>query len=300
MKKKTESMLTWRWVRTGGNRFGRAVIPKAAVSVMRESAFGGYHRGSDPSSVVRRGRRQIRDPGLRVRMMMASRVDRMVMPSRGVRRVVAPALGEALMTGRNGRIRGTRSRRGRASPGRGAGGGDTGRVIGLVVGSGAGGGGGTRCRRGWRPEAERAGFPVVPGGSGSGGRVGRQIVIGRGIVTPVGLVMIEGVSRGCGRRVVRVLGMMGTVTPTSLGASRGRMGMTNDTRWSSGGRGVGLDAADFAVRGSGWCGGQSLGGYMERAWRAVARHRGGARRRRAGAGCGRRRRARSRGSRCSW
>lgn len=289
-------MLTWRWVRTGGDRLGRPVIPKATVSIVRESPFGGDHSSGDPSPVVRRGRCQIRDPGLRVRMMMTSRVHRMMMPGRGVRRVVAPTLRETLMTGRNGRVGGTCDRGGGSSPGRGAGGRDTGRIVGLVLRTGASCCGDTRCRRGRRPEAERTSFPVVPGGAGSGGRVCRQIVIGRGIIAPVGLVMVEGVSRGGRVRVVRVLGMMGTVTPASLGAGRRRVGMTNDARWSSGGGGCRLDAADLAVRRSCRRDGQPLGRYMERTWRAVARHRGGARRGRAGAGRGRGRRARCRGS----
>lgn len=74
--------------------------------------------------------------------------------------------------------------------------------------------------------------------------------------------------------------------------------MTDDARWSSGGRGGGIHAADLSV-GSGRCRGQPLGGYVERSWRAVARHRGSARRGRAGAGRWRRRRARGRGGRCT-
>lgn len=218
--------------------------------------------------------------------MMTGRVHRMVMPGRGVRRVVTPALGEALMTGGDGRIRDPAGDRGGTSARGGAGGCRADRVVGLVVGCGAGCCSGSSGCRGRRPKAQRAGFPVVPGGAGSGGGIGRQIVIGRGIVSPVGLVMIQGISgRGRGGRVVRFLGMMGAVTPAALRASGGRVGMTNDARWSSGGRRGGIDTADFPVGGSGRRCGQPLGGYVERSRTAVARHRGGARRGRTGAGC---------------
>lgn len=293
-------MLTWRWIRAGGDRFRRPVISQATVSIVREGAFCRDHGGGDPSPVVSSGRRQVRYTGLRVRMMMTGRVDRVVMPGRGVRRVIAPALGKALMARGNCWIGGTRGHGRRPRSRRGAGGRDAGRVVRLVIGGWASGGGrSSGCRRG-RPEAEGASFPVVPGGAGGGGRVGRQIVISRGIVTPVCLMMVQRVTRGCGGRVVRVLRMMGTVTPAALGASGGRVGMTNDARWSSGGRGRRLDAADFSVGGCGRCRGQPFGGYVERAGRAVARHRGGARRGRAGAGRWCRWCARSRGCWCSW
>lgn len=232
-QERTELMLTWWRVRAGGDRLGSPVIPQAAVSIVRKGAFGSDHSGSDPASVVRRGRRQVWDPWLRVRMMMASRLDRVVMPGGGVGRVIAPALGEALMAGGYGWVCSPGGCR-RGTTGGGAGSGHPGRVVGLVVGCGASGGSGSSG--GWRPEAESAGFPVVPGRARSGGGVRRQIVVGRGVVPPVCLVMVEGVSRGRGGRVVRVLGMMGTVAPAGLGASGGRVGMTNDARWSSGGR----------------------------------------------------------------
>lgn len=75
--------------------------------------------------------------------------------------------------------------------------------------------------------------------------------------------------------------------------------MTDDARWTSGGRGGGgIHAADLSV-GGGRRRGQPFRGYVERSWRAVARHRGGARRGRAGAGRWRRGRARGRGGRCT-
>lgn len=210
-------MLTWRWVRAGRDRFGRPVIPEAPVSIVREGAFCGDHGGSDSSSVVRRGRRQIWYPCLRMRMMMAGRVNRMVMPGRGVRRVITPTLGEALMTGRDGRIRGPRGRgRGTCSR-RGARDRDSSRIVRLVIGGGPGRGRARRRRR-WRPEAERARLPVVPGGAGSGGRIGRQIVIRRGVITPVRLMMVQGIGR---RRIMRFLRMMRAVTPAALGSGRG-------------------------------------------------------------------------------
>lgn len=154
-------MLTWRWVRAGRDRLGRPVIPESPVSIVREGALCGHHCGSDSSPVVSRGRRQIRYPRLRMGMMMAGRVDRVVMPRRCVRRVITPTLGEALVAGGHGRIRGPRGRGRGACPRRGARGRDSGRIVRLVIGSGAG-----RCRAGRsgcrRPEAERARLPVVP------------------------------------------------------------------------------------------------------------------------------------------
>lgn len=152
--------------------------------------------------------------------MMSSRVHRMVMPRRRVRSVIAPVLGEALMAGGDGRVGG-------------AGGGSTtaggrrrccgaGRVVRLVIRGRAGGAG--RTGRGGRPEAKGSpGLPVVPGGTGSRGGIGRQVVIRGGIVTPVGLMMVQRFAAARRGRVVGVLGMMRTVTPAALGPRRGRM-----------------------------------------------------------------------------
>lgn len=120
--------------------------------------------------------------------MMSSRVHRMVMPRRRVRRVIAPALGEALMAGRDGGIGGagggTTTAGGRRCSRR------TGRIVGLVIRGRAGVAG--RTGGGGRPEAKGSpGLPVVPGGTGSRGRIGRQVVIRWGIVTPVGLMMVQ-------------------------------------------------------------------------------------------------------------
>ena len=140
-------MLTWRWVGTRSNRFGRSIISQAAVSIVRKGTFRSDHSGSNPTAVIRRGWRQIRYPRLRMRMMMSSRVNRMVMPRRLVWRVIAPTLREALMAGRHGRVGGA------GSPG----GGSTssrrrscraGRVVGLVIrgrSSGTGRSSGSGC-----------------------------------------------------------------------------------------------------------------------------------------------------------
>lgn len=206
-------MLTWRWVGTRSNRFGRSIVSQAAVSIMRKGTFRSDHSGSDSTAVIRRGWRQIRYSRLRMRMMMSSRVDRMVMPCCRVWRIIAPTLREALMAGRHGRIGGAGS----------SGGGSTGSrrrscragwVVGLVIrgrSSGTGRSSGSGC--GW---PEKPGLPVVPGGTGGRGGIGRQVVVRGGIVTPVSLMMVQRFARR--GRVVGILGMMRTVTPAALGA----------------------------------------------------------------------------------
>lgn len=152
--------------------------------------------------------------------MMSSRVHRMVMPRRRVRRVIAPALREALMAGGDGRIGGAG---GRATT---AGGRRRGcradRVVGLVIRGRAGGAG--RTGSSGRPEAKGSpGLPVVPRGTGTRGGIGRQIVVRGGIVTPVGLMMVQGFAAARRGRVVGVLGMVRAVTPAALRARRRRV-----------------------------------------------------------------------------
>lgn len=177
-------MLTWRWIRTRSNRFRRSIVSQAAISIVRKGTFRSNHSGSDPTAVIRRGWRQIRYSRLRMWMMMSSRVDRMVMPRRCVRRVIAPALGEALMAGRHGWIgsTGSRSTSGWCCSCRAS------RVVRLVIGSGTGG---TSWSSGnGRRRPKQPGLPVVPGGTGGRGGIGRQVVVCWGIVTPVSLMMI--------------------------------------------------------------------------------------------------------------
>lgn len=219
-------MLTWRWVGTRSNRFGRSIVSQAAVSIVRKGTFRSDHSGSDPAAVIRRGWRQIRYPRLRMRMMMPSRVDRMVMPRRRVRRIITPALGEALMAGRHGRVGGAGS----------TGGGSTGgrrrsrrasRVVRLVIRGRAGGTG--RASGSGRGRPKQPGLPVVPGRTGGRGGIGRQVVIRGGIVTPVSLMMIQRFARR--GRVVGVLGMMRTVTPAALGPRWVRVPYHARTAW---------------------------------------------------------------------
>lgn len=149
---------------------------------------------------------------------MSGRVHRMMMPRRRIR-VIAPALGEALMAGGDGRVGGAGSGSTTAGGRRRCCG--TGRVVGFVIRRRTGGAG--RAGRGGRPEAKGSpGLSVVPGGTGSRGGIGRQVVIRGGIVTPVGLMMVQRFAARR-RRVVGVLGMVRTVTPAALGPRRGRM-----------------------------------------------------------------------------
>lgn len=210
-------MLTWRWVGTRGNGLGRSVGSQTAVSIVGKGTFRGDHGGGDPAAIVRRGWRQIGYPRLRVRMMMSSRIHRMVMPRRRVRRVIAPALGEVLMAGGDGWIGGAGGSATTAGGRRR--GCRAGRVVGLVIRGRAGGAG--RAGSGGRPEAKGSpGLPVVPGGAGTRGGIGRQIVIRGGIVTPVGLMMVQGFAAARCGRVVGVLGMVRAVTPAALRARR--------------------------------------------------------------------------------
>lgn len=199
-------MLTWRWVRTWSNRFGRSIVSQAAISIVRKGTFRSNHSGSDSTAVIRRGWRQIRYSRLRVWMMMSSRVNRMVMPRRCVRRVIAPALGEALMAGWHGWISSTgRSTSGRCCSCRAS------RVVRFVIWSRTGTSWSSGSGRG-RPK--EPGLPVVPRGTGSRGGIGRQIVVRWGIVTPVSLMMVQRFARR--GRVVGFLRMMGAVTPAAL------------------------------------------------------------------------------------
>lgn len=211
-------MLTWRWIGTRSNRFGRSIVSQATISIMRKGTFRSNHSGSDPTTIVRRGWRQIRYPRLRMGMMMSSRVDRMVMPRRRVRRVITPALREALMAGRHGRIGGAGGTGGRPTGGR-RGSRRAGRVVRLVIGGRTGGTG--RSSGSSRGRPEKPGLPVIPGRTGGRGGIGRQIVVRRGIVTPVSLMMVQRFARR--GRVVGVLGMMRTVTPTALRPCRVRV-----------------------------------------------------------------------------
>lgn len=152
--------------------------------------------------------------------MMSSRVHWMMMPRRRVGRVIAPALREALMAGGDGRIGGaggrstTAGRRRRCCR--------AGRVVGLVIRGRTGGAG--RSGSGGRPEAKSGpGLPVVPGRTGSRGRIGRQVVIRGGIVTPVGLMMVQRFAAARRGRVVGVLRMVRAITPAALRTRRGRM-----------------------------------------------------------------------------
>lgn len=150
--------------------------------------------------------------------MMSSRVDRMVMPRRRVRRVIAPALGEALMAGRHGWIGSAGGTGGGPTGGRRRGR-RAGRVVGLVIRGRTGGTG--RSNGNGRGRPKKPGLPVVPGGTGGRGGIGRQVVVRRGIVTPVSLMMVQRFARR--GRVVGVLGMMRTVTPAALGPRRVRV-----------------------------------------------------------------------------
>lgn len=220
-------MLTWRWIGTGGNGFGRSVVSQTTVSVMGKGTLGSDHGSGDPTPVIGRGWRQVRYPCLRVRMMMPSRVDRMMMMPgrRGVRRVrAAPALREALMAGGDGRISGTGSTGGRTTTTGGRGRrcrtGD--RVVRLVIRGRTGGTGRSSGSGRGRPKAKGGrGLPVVPGGAGGRGGISRQIVIRRGIVAPVSLMVVQ---RLAGRGwIVRILRMMRTVTPAALRSRGGRV-----------------------------------------------------------------------------
>jgi len=211
-------MLTWRWVGARSNRFRRSIVSQAAVSIVRKGTFRSDHSGSDPTTVIRCGWRQIRYPRLRMGMMMSCRVDRMMMPRRRVWRIITPALREALMAGRHSRIGGAG----------GTGGRSTGsrrrscrayRIVGLVIRGRTSGTG--RSSGSGRGRPKKPGLPAVPGGTGGRGGIGRQVVIRGGIVTPVSLMMIQRFARR--GRVVGVLGMMWTVTPAALGPRRMRV-----------------------------------------------------------------------------
>lgn len=242
-------MLTWRWVGARGNGLGRSIVSQTAVSIVGKGTFRGDHSGGDPTAVVRRGRRQIGYPCLRVRMMMSGRVHRMVMPRRRVRRVIAPALGEALMAGGDGRVGGTGG--GPTTAGGRRRGSRTGRVVGLVIRGRAGGAG--RAGSGGRPEAKGGpDLPVVPGGTGTRGWIGRQIVIRGGIVPPVGLMMVQGFAAARRGRVVGVLGMVRAVTPAALRARRRRVRVPYDARRPRASRSArGLYAGNLTVGGPG-------------------------------------------------
>lgn len=140
-------MLTWCRIWTRRDRFGCTVVSQSAVTVVGESSLGGDHRGGDPPPVVGRRWRQVRYTRLRMwMMMMGRRVDRVVMPRCRVRRVVAPALGEALVAARDRRV-GRGAGRGTTGGGRGRCGAAT-RVVRFVVGStGSTGSSGRRARR---------------------------------------------------------------------------------------------------------------------------------------------------------
>lgn len=176
--------------------------------------------------------------------MMSSRVDRMVMPRRRVRRVIAPALGEALMAGRHGRIGGAGGTGAGSTGGRGRRG-RAGRVVGLVIRGRAGSAGRSSGGGRGRPETN-AGLPVVPGGTGGRGGISRQVVIRGGIITPVCLMMVQRFARR--GRVVGVLRMVRTVTPAALGPRRGRVRVPYHARRArTTRRTCGLHAADFSV-----------------------------------------------------
>lgn len=241
-------MLTWRWIGTWSNGFGRSIVSQATVSIVRKGTFRSDHSGSDSTAIIRRGWRQVWYPRLRVRMMMSSCVDRMMMPRCRVRRVIAPALGEALMAGRHGWIGGAGS----------TGSGSTGarrrscrasRIVGFVIRGRTGGTGrSSGSGRGW---PKKPGLPVVPRGTGGRGRISRQIVVRGGIVTPVSLMMVQRFARR--RRIVGVLGMMRTVTPATLRPRRVRVpyyACCTCTAWSAW-----FHASDFSVSGTtaSWC-----------------------------------------------
>lgn len=212
-------MLTWRWIRTGGHWFRCPVVPEPAVAVVG----GSLHGSGDPVPVVgRRGRQVGGHPGrLGVRVVVhrsgRGAVHRgVVVPRRRVGRVLAPALGEALVAA----DRGIGATRGRRARGRGVRRGGDYRVaarrvvlvlrfvLRLVVRAGAPGTGARRGGR-WRPETQGRALAVPRGrstarGPGSAARVGRQVgVVRRGIGAPVTLVMRR--QRVLGRCVVATL-----------------------------------------------------------------------------------------------
>lgn len=150
--------------------------------------------------------------------MMTSRVNRMMMPRRRIRRVIAPALGEALMAGRHGWIGGARST-GSGSTGARRRSCRAGRVVGFVIRGRTGGTG--RSSGSGRGRPKKPGLPVVPGGTGGRGRISRQVVVRGGIITPVSLMMVQRFA--CRGRIVGVLGMMRTITPAALGPRRVRV-----------------------------------------------------------------------------
>lgn len=213
-------MLTWRWIRTGGNRLGRSVVSQTAVSIVGKGTFRSDHSSSDSTSIVRCGWRQIRYPRLRVRMVMPGRVDRVVVPRCRIWRVIAPALGKALVAGRHGWIGRTSCAGGRPTSRRRCRR-HTGRIVRLVIRGRAGSTGSSSSGCG-RPETKGSpGLPVVPRGTGGRSRIGRQVVVRGGIITPVSLMMVQRFARR--GRVMGVLGMMRTVTPAALRTRRGRV-----------------------------------------------------------------------------
>lgn len=235
-------MLTWRWVGTRSNGFGHSIVSQATVPIVRKRTFRGDHGGSDSTPVVRPG--WIRYPRLRVRMVVAGRVDRMMMP-RCVRRVIAPALGKTLMTGRHGWIGSTGS--GPASGRRCCR--YTGWVVRLVIRGRTGGTSrpsGSGCGR---PEAKGSpNLPVVPRGTGGRGGISRQVVIRRGVITPVSLMMVQRFAR-CWR-VMGVLGMVRAVTPAALWPRRRWVRVSYHARRAGTTRTRGLYAGDFPVSGT--------------------------------------------------
>ena len=178
-------MLTWWWIGTTRNCLSCPVVPDPSVAIMWKGCFCD-HSCSHPPPVLCSWRCQVRNARLGVGMVMAHRVHCMMMPRRCVGGIVAPTLGEALMTRHCG-VRGAGYSGGRASGWRGCGSDSSCRVVGLVVGGGAGTRSGC-CR--WPKTEGRAALPVVPGGAGSGSRVRCQIVVGRRISASVRLVMI--------------------------------------------------------------------------------------------------------------
>lgn len=242
-------MLTWRWIGTRSNGFGRSIVSQTTVSVMRKGTFRGDHSSSNSTSIIRRGWCQVRYPCLRMRVMMSGRIDRMVMPRCRIWRVIAPALRKALVAGWHGWIGGTGSTRGRPT-GRRRRRRRTGRVVGFIIRGRTGSTSRSSSSSRGRPKAKSSpGLPVVPGGTGGRGGIGRQIVIRRGIVTPVSLMMVQRFARR--GRIMRVLGMVRTVTPAALRPRGGRMGVTYHARrarttWCT----WGFHASDFSVSGT--------------------------------------------------
>lgn len=88
--------LTWGWVRCGRNGFRRPIIPQAVPIVRRKasSSLSSDHSSSHPSSIISR----CQVLGMRV-------IHRVPRRRRRVRRVVAPALGEALVATTDRRVR---------------------------------------------------------------------------------------------------------------------------------------------------------------------------------------------------